>query len=331
MGFEGLLSVVMPVYRSEPYLEQTVGELVAALAPVRPFEIVLVNDGSPDGVQRVIDRLCASDARVRAVTVGHNVGQHRATLLGFSRSCGQMVVTVDDDGQNPPSAVLAVAEALAERDLDVVYGAFQVVEQSLPRRLASAANRWLSALTLRNRAGLAQSNVRALRGDLARALGAIDSPYPYIDAMIFRMASRIGDVPVDHRPRAIGGSSYSLGRLVSLWISHLTSLSVLPLKAATAGSFAVSLLGFLVGVIELIRVLLERKAPAGWLSLFCAVTFLFSILFVFLGIVSAYLGRMYVSLNERGLVWVRSESGPPCATPGRAGATRAAEPSPFAS
>jgi undecaprenyl-phosphate 4-deoxy-4-formamido-L-arabinose transferase len=75
------------------------------------------------------------------------------------------------------------------------------------------------------------------------------------------------------------------------------------------GSFAVSGLGFLLGVINLVRALLARKAPAGWLSLFCAVTFLFSILFLFLGIVSAYLGRMYVALNERELVWVRTETG----------------------
>jgi undecaprenyl-phosphate 4-deoxy-4-formamido-L-arabinose transferase len=308
MGSDALLSVVIPVYRSEPYLERTVGELVAALAPVRRFEIVLVNDGSPDGVQRVVDRLCHNDPRVRSVALGHNVGQHRATLIGFARARGEVVVTVDDDGQNPPPAVLAVAGALEERDLDVAYGRFQVVEQSLLRRLASALNTWLSARTIQNRTGVGLSNVRALRGDLARALGSVDSPYPYIDAMIFRMASRVGDVPVEHRPRAEGESSYSLARLVSLWISHLTSLSVLPLKAAMVGSFTVSLLGFLVGVFNLVRVLLERRAPAGWLSLFCAVTFLFSILFLFLGIVSAYLGRMYVALNERRLVWVRSEA-----------------------
>ena len=315
MASEGLLSVVVPVYRSEAYLERTVRELAEALAPVRPFEIVLVNDGSPDGVQAVIDRLCAADGRIRSVTPGRNLGQHRATLLGFSRTRGDVVVTVDDDGQNPPAAALAVAAELARRDLDVCYGRFQVVEQSAFRRLASAANRWISARTVQNRSGVALTNVRAIRGDLARALGAVASPYPYIDAMVFRMASRIADVPVEHRPRSAGASSYSLGKLLSLWISHLTSLSVLPLKAAMLGSFAAALLGFLVGVVELVRVLLERKAPPGWLSLFCAVTFLFSILFLFLGIVSAYLGRMYVSLNERGMVWVRAESLGPGAAP----------------
>jgi len=313
MGFSGLLSVVIPVYRSEKCLERTIREIISCLEPRGRFEIVLVNDGSPDGVQRVIDALCAADARVRGLTLAHNVGQHRAILQGFARARGDVVVTVDDDGQNPPAAALAVAGTLIDRELDVVYGRFQSVEQSLPRRIASKVNRWLSERTLQNRSGIALSNVRAIRGDLARAMGAVESPYPYIDALIFRMTSHIGEVPVEHRPREMGDSSYTLGKLVKLWISHLTSLSVLPLKAAMFGSFAVSALGFLVGIAELTRVLVERRAPAGWLSLFCAVTFLFSVLFLFLGIVSAYLGRMYVSLNERGLVWVRSESGAPAA------------------
>jgi undecaprenyl-phosphate 4-deoxy-4-formamido-L-arabinose transferase len=316
MVHDGVLSVVIPVYRSESYLARTVGELVTFLEPRVRFEVILVNDGSPDAVQRVIDSLCAADPRIRGVELGRNLGQHRATLQGLLRSRGDVVVTLDDDGQNPPSAALAVAEALPRKDLDVTYGRFEQVEQSAPRRVASRINRWLSEHTLQNRSSVAISNVRAMRGDLARVLGAVESPYPYVDAMIFRMTSHVGEVPVEHRRRGDGASSYTLRKLLSLWISHLTSLSVLPLRAAMVGSFGTSALGFVVGVAMMVRVLLERKAPEGWLSLFCAVTFLFSILFAFLGIISAYLGRMYVSLNERSLVWVRSDraSGPGTAT-----------------
>jgi undecaprenyl-phosphate 4-deoxy-4-formamido-L-arabinose transferase len=302
-----MLSVVIPVYRSEAYLARTVQELVTSLAPRGHFEIVLVNDGSPDRVASVIDRLVAADTRIRAVSLGHNIGQHRATLRGFAMARGDVVVTVDDDGQNPPEAALAVAQALRERDLDVVYGRFQSVEQTALRRLASRANRWLSRRTIQNWSDVAITNVRAIRGDLARALGAVESPYPYIDALIFRMTRHIGEEPVVHRQRKAGESTYTLGRLLKLWISHLTSLTILPLQFAMLGSFGVSVLGFVLGVVQLVRVLVERRAPAGWLSLFVTVTFLFSVLFAFLGIISAYLGRMYVSLNERGLVWTRSE------------------------
>jgi len=309
MTSPGLHSIVIPVYRSEAYVATTVGELIAFLTPRVPFEVVLVNDGSPDGVANVLDALCQADPRIRAVSLGTNIGQHRATLHGFSLARGDVVVTVDDDGQNPPEAVLAVADALQSRDLDVVYGHFQSIEQTAFRRLASHLNRWLSRRTLRNHSDVRISNVRALRGDLARALGRVESPYPYIDAMVFRMTRHVGEVDVAHRPRGAGTSTYSLSRLLSLWISHVTSLTILPLQIAMIGSFGVSVLGFIIGLVEMARVLTDRQAPAGWLSLFVAVTFLFGVLFAFLGVVSGYLGRMYVSLNERGLVWTRTDHG----------------------
>ncbi len=307
MTSTGLHSIVIPVYRSEPYVAATVAELVAYLTPRVPFEIVLVNDGSPDGVATVLEALCQADSRIRAVSLGTNIGQHRATLRGFAMARGDIVITVDDDGQNPPEAAFAVAQELQRRDLDVVYGHFETVAQTPMRRLASRLNRWLSRRTLRNLADVHISNVRAIRGDLARALGQVESPYPYIDALVFRMTRHVGEVPVPHRPRGAGTSTYSLSRLLALWMSHMTSLTILPLQIAMVGSFGVSLIGFVIGLAELARVLIDNKAPAGWLSLFLAVTFLFGVLFAFLGIVSAYLGRMYVSLNERGLVWTRSQ------------------------
>lgn len=316
MIFEGLVSVVIPVYRSEAYLAATVLELVTALTPYMDFEIVLVNDGSPDDVQRVIDDLCGDDSRIRYLSLARNVGQHRAILRGLAKARGDVVVTVDDDGQNPPSAVLALAAALQRQDADVAYGRFQSVEQSWPRRFASRANGWLSRATLANDKQIAISNVRALCGDFARWLGATQSAYPYIDALIFRATSRVVEIPIDHRPRSRGQSTYTILSLAKLWMSHVTSLTILPLQVAIVGSFGVSALGFLVGGAQMLRALKEKRAPEGWLSLFCGMTFLFSVLFAFLGIISSYLGRMYVNTNERGLVWERPQRA-------RAGRTKA--------
>jgi polyisoprenyl-phosphate glycosyltransferase len=306
---EGLLSVVIPCYRSQAYLERTVTELIEALEPQGPFEIILVNDGSPDDVQEVIDRLHAKDTRVRFLELGSNRGQHAATLKGFAIARGDVVITVDDDGQNPPAAGLAVAEALRGSRHDVVYGRFQSTEQNLPRRLASRLNLWIFKHTMGNRTGVRVTNVRAIRGDLARRLGQSEQVYPYIDSMIFRCTRRVGEVTVPHRRRDEGQSTYRIRDLFRLWLSHMSTLTVLPLQIATWGSFAAAGLGLLLGLGQMVRVLLERQAPPGWLSLFCALTFLFSLLFAFLGIISTYLGRMYVSLNARGQDWIRSSGG----------------------
>jgi polyisoprenyl-phosphate glycosyltransferase len=305
---DSFLSIVIPVHGSEHSLGVTVAEIVAFFESGPAFEIVLVNDGSPDGVQAVIDRICAADDRIRSLTLGANIGQHRATLRGFGETRGDVVVTLDDDGQNPPAAALAVASALERHDLDVVYGAFHVRRESMLRRMASALNGWVARHTLPNPRGIILTNVRALRGDLARQLADTRSTYPYIEALVFRITNRIGQEHVEHRPRATGVSTYDLRKLVVLWLAHLTSLSVLPLRVAVIGSFGISGLGFLAGLAATVRALSLGGAPVGWLSLFCAVTLLFSVLFAFLGVVSAYVGRMYVALNEQGLVWVRSRT-----------------------
>lgn len=305
---DGLVSVVVPVYRSAGYLADTVHELLAALGPRGPLELVLVNDGSPDGVQAVIESLARADPRIRWVELGANRGQHAAILHGFAAARGAWVVTVDDDGQNPPEAVQRVLEAIRATDDDVVYGRFQSTEQTAFRVLASRLNRTLSSVTFGNTRGIAVSNVRALRGDLARALGGAAPAHPYIDALVFRATRRISEVEVPHRPRRAGESTYRLSTLIRLWVSHLTTLTALPLQVAGWGSFLVAALATLVGVVQLVRVLSERRAPAGWLSLFCAITFLFAVLFAFLGVISTYLARMYVTQNERGLDWVRSRS-----------------------
>ena len=305
MAFEGLLSVVVPVYRSEPYLERTVRTLLEELQPHGAVEIILVNDGSPDQVQAVIDRLVADEPRVRAIELGANRGQHVATLLGMAEAKGDWVATVDDDGQNPPSAILPLLAEAQRYDLDVVYGRFQVTAQSPARALASRLNRWISRKTLGNTRGIAITNVRVIRGELARVLGSAELPYPYIDAMIFRTTREIGEVEVQHLARADGASTYRLGGLLKLWFSHLTSLTDLPLKVATAVSLSAALLGVLLGAVQLLRALSGGRAPAGWLSVFLSVTLLFSVAFAVLGVLSLYVGRMYVAQNARGLTWKR--------------------------
>lgn len=303
-----LLSVVIPCYRSAGYLEKTVDELVKALDGWCPFEIVLVNDGSPDDVQAVIEALAKKEPRVRYLELGNNHGQHFATLRGFELTRGDCVVTVDDDGQNPPDAVKLVAEKLVGERLDVVYGAFQATAQSAFRRLASGANRWMTKHTLGNLKGLALSNVRAVRGQLARVVAQASNTTPYIDALLWRSTKRNGQVLVEQRSRADGASTYTLWKLIKLWVSHLTLLTILPLQVASVGSLVVSVLGFVLGLVQMIRVLVEGGAPPGWLSLFLLTTVLFSVLFLFLAIVGTYVGRVYVELNARGLDWVRSSS-----------------------
>lgn len=308
MPFEGLLSVVIPCYRSQAYLATTVDEIRKFFEPHGRFEIVLVNDGSPDDVQSVIEQLNKADPRVRFIELGSNQGQHAATLRGFMAARGDWVITLDDDGQNPPEAGLKVLEALIAGNHDVVYGRFKTQAKHQLRIAASVLNRWSSRFALGNTRNISITNVRALRGDMARAIGAAATRRAYIDSLVFGATRRIAETEVEQRLRQDGGSTYTFGKLFALWVSHMTTLSLMPLRVATVGSFVVAITGFLIGVAGLVRALIEKRAPEGWLSLFCAITFLFSALFVCLGILASYIGRLYLDDSARGLSWVRSSS-----------------------
>lgn len=305
MPYQGLLSVVIPVYGSERYLRKFVKELTSFLTHHGNFEILLVNDGSPDNVQREIDAIVEGEPRVRAIELAVNHGQHQATLYGCAQARGDIAVTVDDDGQNPPSAILEVVTALQTRGDDVVYGRFHSPQQTFLRRAMSRLNRWLTKIAIGNTSGVVITNVRAMRGDLARHIGAQNGPFVYIDALIFRSTRHISETLVEHCPRIEGRSSYSLFRLLKLWVSHMTVVSGVPLRFATYVSFGVAGSGFLLGCFQIVRALTLGRAPTGWLSLFSVTTFLFSVLFGFLGVLSTYVARMYIASNTRDLMWER--------------------------
>jgi polyisoprenyl-phosphate glycosyltransferase len=308
MSVPSLLSVVIPCYRSEASVAATVKTLLAELGDWCALEVILVNDGSPDNVQSVIEQLARDDARVQFVELGTNHGQHFATLCGFRVSRGDCVVTVDDDGQNPPSAVKAIVTALMASTHDIVYGSFASTRQSAFRVLGSRMNRFVSKHTIGNHGGISISNVRAIRGDLARAVAQVKSSAPYIDALLWGCTRRIAQVQVEHRPRVEGASTYTLWKLFSLWMSHLTLLTVLPLRFASIGSLTVSIAAFVLATVQFSIAIQIEGRPPGWLSLFLVVTMLFGVLFAFLAIVSTYLGRLYVELNGQQLEWIRSTS-----------------------
>jgi polyisoprenyl-phosphate glycosyltransferase len=303
-----LLSIVIPCFRSAEILENTVNELFFELKDFCPLEVILVNDNSPDTTQEVIQRLCHANSSIHFIENGRNRGQHYATLRGFAATRGDVVVTVDDDGQNPPSSVKLVVETLLARGHDITYGKFATTNQTAFRKFASRLNQWMSKFTLGNTQGLSVTNVRAIVGSLARAITASRATAPYIDVLLWSCATKVSEVLVEQRPRAAGISTYSFWSLMRLWMSHLTLMTIIPLQIASYGSLCVSFFAGCAALFQIGRTLLSGSAPSGWLSLFLSLCFFFGLLFAFLAIAASYLGRIYVEQNRSGIYWARSSS-----------------------
>jgi len=292
------VSVVIPVYNSGEILPTLSARLVAVLDEhVRDYEVILVNDGSPDGSWAAVQEIAQSHARVRGLNLMRNYGQHNAVLAGIRDAKGDLIVTMDDDLQHPPDQVPGLIEALST-DLDVVYGTPQRQQHGLLRDAASFITKLV--LTAGMGADTAQnvSALRVFRTDLRRAFADYRGPNPNIDVMLTWATGRFSAIEVRHESRTSGESGYTVGKLVTHALNMLTGFSTLPLRLASYLGFASAALGVLVLVYVVGRLFIEKSVPGF--------PFLASIIAIFggaqlfaTGIIGEYLGRVHVmSLKE---------------------------------
>jgi glycosyltransferase involved in cell wall biosynthesis len=219
------VSVVVPVFNSATSLAELCDRIASSLdsaAGVAEWELVLVNDGSEDSSWEKVTVLSAEHPEIRGLDLTRNWGQHNALLAGLHAARYEVIVTLDDDLQNPPEEIPRLIEALGP-DLDVVYGLPVEVQQPAYRRLGSAALRATTGtLTRRGEVSFA-TGFRALRRDLANRLPETSGRRVALDSLLRTLTVKFDSISVDHRPRRIGRSNYSLARLARLAITELAT------------------------------------------------------------------------------------------------------------
>ncbi len=305
------LSVIVPVYNSAAILP----ELVKRLEPVlrsteRPFELVLVNDGSRDGSWQVIQQLAASHSWVRGLCMMRNYGQHNALLAGIRAANYAVTVTMDDDLQHPPEELPKLLIALTD-DLDVVYAPPAKEQHGLLRDLASVATK--IALSSAMGAGSARqvSAWRIFRTQVRDAFAQCHAPLVSIDVLLTWGTTRFGACPLRHDPRTIGNSNYTFGKLVRHAFNMMTGFSVLPLQLASIIGFVFFLFGMGVLVYVLLMFMWKGSSVAGFPFL-ASIIALFSGAQLFaLGIIGEYLARMHFRIMEKPTYVLRASTGNP--------------------
>lgn len=293
------LSVVIPVYRSQATLPELHRRLVAALEPVvSAFEIILVEDCGGDDSWQVIKQLALKDKRVRGITLARNYGQHNALLCGIRAADGELIVTIDDDLQNPPEEIPRLLSMLEEGH-DVVYGSPINETHGFFRNQASR----ITKLALQGAMGMESASkvsaFRIFRTRLRDAFEAYRSPTVNIDVLLTWGTTRFAAVNVRQDERTVGDSGYSLRKLINHAINMMTGFSTLPLQIASVLGLFFGFMGFLILAYVLFNYLIHGSSVPGFAFLASMISIFSGVQLFTLGIFGEYLARMHFRSMER--------------------------------
>ncbi len=299
------LSVVIPVYRSQAILPDLVRRLQPVLvALAQNFELILVNDCSPDDSWDVISHLAAQCSWIHPINLMRNYGQHNALLCGIRAARHGVIVTMDDDLQHPPEEIPKLLAKLAE-GFDVVYGTPEYEQHGLGRDFAS----WITKIALQNVMGaeIARkiSAFRAFRREVVSAFAHYSGAFVSIDVLLTWGTNRFSLVTVRHEQRKAGVSGYTIRKLVTHAMNMMTGFSAVPLQFASVVGFLFTLFGIAVLAYVVGRFLVQGGSVPGFPFL-ASIIALFSGAQLFaLGIIGEYLARMHFRMMERPSYVVR--------------------------
>lgn len=291
------ISVVVPVFASAdalPIFYKRLGAQLDALTD--NWELILVDDASPDDTWNIACELHSSDPRVKCVRFARNHGQQHATLCGMNYATKDYVFTIDDDLQCYPEDMPLFIEQL-DAGKCVVIGRIDRLEKQHHwwRNVGSRVNQHLAGRIIGKPRSLSLSSFRAMTLDVARKLTVYKGAHPHIAAMLFKSVPHalICNVDIRHAPRGDGKpSSYSLSKLVKILSYLVINHSYMPLRFMVGWGMTISLLSMTYALWVAARALLGDYSLPGWASLSVLVSFLSGNILLALGILGEYLGRL---------------------------------------
>lgn len=295
------MSIVTPVYGNQLDLENLYRRLVATLTPITAdFEIVMVNDQSPDNAWEVIQSLAKADPRVKGISLARNFGQHQAITAGIDAADGDWVVVMDCDLQDRPEEIPNLY-AKAKEGYDIVVGRRSERKDGFitraTTRLFYVLFNYLTDQKLDSR--VANFGIYSEKATNAiRAYSEKDRSFGLLAVLVgFRRA----EIDVVHGERKVGKSGYNLRRRLTLAIDHVLSHSNKPLKMLIQLGLLLSFCSFAYSALLIARYVTDRGVPSGWTSVIVSILFSLGILTAAIGIVGLYVGKIYDQVKNRPL------------------------------
>ena len=302
------ISITIPCYKSQDTITKIVDGIKKEMNKHKnyTYEIVLVNDCSPDNTYEVIKDLANKDSHIIALDLAKNFGESSALMAAYSRVSGDYVVRMDDDGEHNPEDLFKLIDKL-EEGYDYVCAKFNNYHHSLYKRIGSKFNYWFLTKMMDIPKGSIMSSYNVTRRYVIDEIKKYDNPKPYIDGMVWAVTTKTAYVPIEHGYRYAGESGYNLRKSISLWLNGVTSFSVKPLRLASISGLIFAFFGFVIGLIAVIDKLIHPEVEAGWTSMFAMMMFIGGFIMLFLGLIGEYVGRGYLINNHIPQYVIREE------------------------
>ncbi len=293
------ISFVIPCYRSEHMIGKVIEEINTTMEsmPQYTYEVVLINDCSPDNTFGAIKALGEKYSFIKGINLARNFGQHAALMAGFRHVTGDIVVCLDDDGQTPADEVGKLLEKIEEGH-DVVYAKYEHKQHSAFRNLGSKVNEIMTRFMLGKPKELYISSYFAAKRFIIEDVIRYENSYPYVIGLVLRATKHITNVVVNHRDREEGSSGYTLKKLLGLWFNGFTAFSVKPLRIATVMGGVSAFGGFAYGIYTVLKKLFIPDVPIGFSAMMSAIVLFGGMIMLMLGMIGEYIGRIYISLNS---------------------------------
>lgn len=293
------LSFVIPCYRSQNSVGNVIDRIVKTVeADGRyDYEIVCVNDYSPDNTLDSLKKIALDNEKVKVIALSRNFGQHSALMAGFNYVTGDIVVCLDDDGQNPPEEMFKLIDKLDE-GYDLVSAKYEGEKRSFIRKIGTKISFAMSAYFINKPKDIDLNSYYVFRRYVLDEVIKYKNAYPFVHGLILRVTRNMANVVISHDQRVEGSSGYSFKKLFGLWMNGFTAFSEKPLRLAAIIGWITAFLGFLYGIFIIVRKIVMPGIAVGYSSIMAVMLFLCGMIMLFMGLLGEYIGRIYISLNN---------------------------------
>lgn len=294
------LSFIIPCYGSEKTVGIVIEEIDEIVSKNRKYdyEIIAVNDHSPDNVWNVLKEIAKTNNKVKLINLAKNMNRPGALMAGMSKVTGDYIILMDDDGQCPMENLWDLIKPLEEGH-DVSIAKYPTYKQSIFKSFGTIVNRKMTEVIMGKPKDLSFTNFSALKRYIVDEIIKYKNPYPYMTGLLLRTTSDIVNVKMEERERITGSTNFTFKKMLSLWINGFTAFSIKPLRISTVIGFITAAIGFVYGIYIVIhKLFIHTNIAQGYSSTMAVMLFIGGIIMMMLGMIGEYIGRIYISINN---------------------------------